>query len=86
MVHNIVLCPTACADGEVRLSNGTVATEGTVEICYDSLWRLVAATNWVDRNAAVVCRQLGIRDGSGTLTKATLCRSIVQCISLSLSR
>ena len=86
VVHNIVLCPTACADGEVRLSNGTVATEGTVEICYDSLWRLVAATNWVDRNAAVVCRQLGIRDGSGKLTKATLCRSIIQCISLSLSR
>ena len=46
---------------------GTVVSEGTVEICSRSLWGLIAAAGWVDRNAAVVCQELGF-PAEGELT------------------
>ena len=33
--------------------------EGTVEICFDNLWGLIADAGWNSQNAQVVCRQLG---------------------------
>ena len=40
---------------------GAVESEGTVEICSMSLWGLISAANWADRNAGVVCRELGFQ-------------------------
>ena len=55
-----------CEDGEVRLVGGASDSEGTVEVCADKLWGLVAETGWSLTDAQVVCRQLGFPiDGNG---------------------
>ena len=54
-----------CSDGEVRLSGGQTENEGTVEICFDNLWGLVAETEWSISDAGVTCRQLGYRSEGG---------------------
>ncbi len=43
----------------VRLVGGNSDTEGTVQVCYKSLWGLVAADEWSNRDASVICHQLG---------------------------
>lgn len=48
-----------CTDGDVRLTGGVYANEGTVEVCLDSLWGLVNDLGWDADDATVVCRQLG---------------------------
>ena len=50
---------SACTDGDVRLSGGLSESEGTVEVCFDSLWGLVAQSEWSTPDAEVTCRQLG---------------------------
>ena len=32
---------------------------GTIEICYQNVWGLIADQNWDNNDAKVVCRQLG---------------------------
>ena len=48
-----------CTSGDVRLSGGQTENEGTVEICFDNLWGLVAQNEWSTADAEVTCRQLG---------------------------
>lgn len=48
-----------CQEGEIRLTGGNTHTEGTIEICYNSLWGMIAASGWNDIDSAVVCKQLG---------------------------
>lgn len=54
-----ILYFTDCNDGDVRLVGSQFGYEGTVEICFESLWGQVADTNWNVVDAQVVCRQLG---------------------------
>lgn len=39
--------------------------QGTVEICLDNVWCLVAEHGWDDNDARVVCRKLGGYNASG---------------------
>ena len=56
-----VLYPcTACSDGSIRLMGGEIPSEGTVEICYRSMWGLIVNSGWTDEDASVVCRELGL--------------------------
>ena len=60
----IFLLLIACTNGDVKLVGGSKSSQGTVEVCYSNFWGIIADTNWDDKNAQVVCRQLGIESSS----------------------
>ena len=51
--------PENCTNGELRLRGGTTPREGRVEICINKIWGTICGTLWDNRDAQVVCRQLG---------------------------
>ena len=51
-----------CTDGDVRLVNSYSNVHenyGRVEVCIDSTWGTVCNNNWDNKDASVMCRQLG---------------------------
>ena len=51
-------------DGTVRLVGGSNDYEGTIEVCFESLWGLVTAdAYWDDTDAQIVCKQLNYTGG-----------------------
>ena len=47
-----------CTDGEIRLTDGSNALEGRVEICFNRAWGTVCDTGFGNDEAQVICTQL----------------------------
>ena len=76
--HYIVADP-ACSEGEVQLFNNQSSdgvVMGQVELCRSraGFRTKVCDTNWDDRDAEVVCRQLGLPSGKETRLKSIILR------------
>ena len=55
----IVTLEKPCNKTDVRLVDGDTLADGRVEICLNGVWGSVCGVQWDDRDARVVCRQLG---------------------------
>ena len=58
----------AGSSGTVRLIDGLIPEEGTVEVCVNAVWSSVCHWSWDYKDAFVVCRQLGY-PATGTLCR-----------------
>ena len=56
---NCFTASSQCTHGDIRLEEGSVPSEGRVEVCVDSVWGTVCDDNWGVQDAMVVCGQLG---------------------------
>ena len=60
---------TVCSNGDVRLLEGTVPTEGRVEFCVNNVWASVCSDSWTNTEAGVTCRQAGFAfEGATTVS------------------
>ena len=48
-----------CADGAVRLVDGSGRHEGRLEVCVNEAWGTVCSNGWDNTDSKVVCNQLG---------------------------
>ena len=80
-----------CADGDVRLTNGSLPSEGRIEICFNHQWGNICDKGWDDNDANVVCGQLGFSmtgvymfDDRQSVTNVYLIKAIYRCVCVSV--
>ena len=94
-VHSYIYILSTCT-GEIRLANGSVPSEGRVEVFYEGLWRrVVVVSNDTAAVAHIACRQAGylymegtqsFGQGSGPVWRILTCTGseerLEQCVHL----
>ena len=73
----LMLDTLQCHETDVRVIDGRTANDGRVQICYNGLWGSVCDDSWDERDAKVVCRQLGY-EGSEFRTYCTVVKEVKQ--------
>ncbi|NXX87775.1 ENTK Enteropeptidase, partial [Centropus bengalensis] len=68
-LHNLCDSLPQCEDGSdeakcVRLTHGSLSTEGLVQARIENTWHLACADNWHKEIADSVCQLLGLRDAN----------------------
>lgn len=53
-----VTCERNCTNGDIRLGDES-ELKGRVEVCMNEIWSTICTTNWSQREASVICFQLG---------------------------
>ena len=54
-----IITEVCSKEGSVRLVQGDIDREGTVQVCQGGIWSAVCDDQWGTPDAAVVCKQLG---------------------------
>ena len=55
---------SGCADGDALLVNGSVPSEGRVEICYNNIYGTICDDHWNKLDAQVICAQANLSSES----------------------
>ena len=55
--------PGSCKEGDVRLVNGTIVSNGRLEVCVNGVWGSVCTSGFTSIDGIVVCRQIGHNSG-----------------------
>ena len=77
----VICADSTCTQGDIRLRGGT-ATLGRVEICNANIWGTVCNHLWDDREAEVVCVELGLPVSSEELAAAIAHSVSIHSLSL----
>ena len=48
-----------CQDGDVRLAGGSYNNIGRIDLCINGTWGTICSNTFDNKDASVVCRQLG---------------------------